>query len=83
MEYGTPLTAVSWFWYLGITLSSSEDNWPVVERNLQRAQGKWGGLAKMLVREVEDSITSEKFYVAVVQAVILFGSKTWVLKPQL
>ena len=79
--YGTPLMAVSLFRYLGQKLSSSFDNWPSVERNRQRVQGKWGRLAKILGREVTYRRKVGRFYVAVVQAVPLFGSKTWVLTP--
>ena len=77
--YGTLLTEVSLFWYLGRTLSSTDEDWPTVEWNLRRAQGKWVRLTKILGREGEDKITAGRFYVAVVQAVILFGSETWVL----
>ena len=83
LSYGTLLAAVSLFWYLGRMLSSSNDNWTAVEQNLQRAQGKWGRLAKILVREGADRETARRFYVAVMQAVLLFGSKTWVLTPRL
>ena len=36
---------------------------------------------KILVREGADKRTTGRFYVVVVQAVILFGSKAWVLPP--
>ena len=75
LEYGTPLTEESIFWYLVRTLSSSDDNFPAVERILQRARGKWGCLAKILGREGEDRRTTGRFYVAVVQAVLMFGSE--------
>ena len=39
----------------------------------------WGRLVKLLRREGADPIISAKFYDAVVQAVLLFGSETWVL----
>ena len=71
--YGTPPTAVSLFRNLGRTLSSSDNNWTAVERNLRRAQGKRGWLAKILGREGADMRTAGSFYVAVVQAVLLFG----------
>ena len=48
LAYGTPLMVVSSFPYLGLMLSSYDNNWPVVEQNLWRAQGKWGRLAKIL-----------------------------------
>ena len=43
LEYGTPLTAVYSFRYLGQTLLSTEDDWTVVERNLWRARGNGDG----------------------------------------
>ena len=43
----------------------------------------WGRLAKILGREGADKRTAKRFYVAVVQAVLLFGSETWVLTPRL
>ena len=46
LAYGTPLMAVLLFKYPGQNLLSSENYWPVVEHNLQRAQGKWGRLVK-------------------------------------
>ena len=47
-SYGKPLTAVSSFQYLERTLSSSNNDWPAVERNLQRVRGKRGRLEKIL-----------------------------------
>ena len=83
LESGTPLTVVSLFRYLVRTFLSSDDNWTLVERNLQRAQGKWGRLAKILGREGADRITSERFSVVVVQEVILFGIKACFMTSQL
>ena len=79
LAYGALLTAISSFRYLRQMLSSSKDDWPEVEKNLQRARGKWGRLVKILEREGADRIMVGRFYVSVVQAVLLFGSETWVL----
>ena len=79
--YGTPMTAVSSFWYLGRKLLSTDDDWPTVEWNLWRVQRKWGRQTKIFGREGADNKMAGRFYVAVVQAVLLFGSKTWVLSP--
>ena len=54
-----------------------------MKRNLGRARGKWGRLAKILVREGAGKRTMGRFYVEVVQVVLLFGSKTWVMTPRL
>ena len=83
LEYGTPMTSVSLFRYLGQTFPSTNNDCLAVERNLRRVQGKWGWLAKILGREAEDKRTTGRFYVTVVQAVLLFGSETWVLTPRL
>ena len=83
LEYVILLTAVYCFSYMGQMLLSSEDDWPAVERNLWRARVKWGRLAKILGREGEDSIKAGKLYMVVVQAMILFKSKTLVLTPWL
>ena len=37
----------------------------------------------MLIREVAYDWTLEKFYVAVIQEVLLYGSDTWVLTPRM
>ena len=79
--YGKPLTEVPSFNYLGQTSSSSNNYWPVVEQNIRREKGKWGQPVKILGRDGEDRRTAGRFYVAVVQAVILFGSETWVMNP--
>ena len=76
-EYGAPMTEVLLFKYLGRTLSSSDNYWPAVEQNLRKAWGTWGRLVKVLGREGVDRKTTGIFCVAVVQAVILFGSETW------
>ena len=61
------------------TFSSTDDNWMAVEQNLGRAWGKWGWLAKILGREGADKRMMGRFYVEVVQAVLLFGYDTWSL----
>ena len=81
--YGTPLTEVFSFLYLGQKKWSSEDDLPAVKQNLQRARGKWRQMVKILGRQGADRRTVGIFYVAVVQLVLLFGSETWILIPRL
>ena len=83
LVYETLLTEVPLFRYLRQTLSSSGDDLLVLEQNLHRAQGKWGQTPEILVRKRADKIIAGRFCVAVVKAVILFGSETWVLTPYL
>ena len=56
---------------------------PYMERNIRRAQGKWGRLAKILGRKGSDNTTMGRLYVVVEEAVLLFGSETRVLTPRL
>ena len=62
---------------------SGNNDWQAVEKNLQWAQVKWRQIVKLLGREVVDRRTEGRFYVAVVQAVLLFGLETWVVTPWL
>ena len=68
---------------LGAKCFPSNDNWTAAEQNLQRAQKIFVRLAKIFGREGSDRRTAGRFYVAVVQVVLLFGSETWVLTPWL
>ena len=83
MAYGKPLTEVPSFKFLGKKLLSFDGYWPAVEKNLRRARGKWGQLVKILGRGGLDRITVGRFYVALVQEVLLFEYNTWVLTPRL
>ena len=47
--------------------------------NLRRAQQKWALLTMVLGREGTDARTSGSIYVVVVQAVLMYGSDTWVM----
>ena len=42
------------FRYLGRIVTSTDDDWPEVARNLQKARATWGRLARILVREGAD-----------------------------
>ena len=46
-----------------------------------KARLKWSQLSLVLIREGEYAQTSGRIYVAVVQAVMLYGSETWVMTP--
>ena len=70
---------VDYFKYLGRVLHQTDKDCPEVLRNIRRERQVWGRLGKFPRREGADPIISEKFYCAVVQEVLLFGSETWVL----
>ena len=73
-EYGADnIKGVDVFKYLGRLLYRSDDNLLAVPRNIRKARQVWGRLGKFLQWEGADLSVSEKFYHAVVQAVLLFG----------
>ena len=54
-----------------------------VVENLRKAAQKFARMSSILVREGVDARTSGTFYKAVVQAVLLLISETWVMTPQI
>ena len=70
---------VDYFNYFEHVLHRSEEDWPAVLHNIGKERQFCGRLGRLLSREGADPIVSETFYQAVVQSVLLFGVKTWVL----
>ena len=70
---------VTTFLYLGLPLEQTDDDWPTMRQNIMHTRSVWGRLGTLLLREGEDTKVLEKFYRAVVQAIILYWSETWVL----
>ena len=81
--YGEPMEAVSEFRYLVRLLTATDDDWPAVSGNINKARRSWGWLARVLGREGADPKVSRTFYIAVTQAVLLLGSETWVLTARM
>ena len=81
--YGKRMQSVTEFRYLGRILTSTDDDWPAVARNLWKVRVTWGRLARILVREGADPKVSRSFYIAVTQQVLLFGAETWVLTKKM
>ena len=65
--YGRRVKSVKEFRYLGRILTSTDNDWPAVARNLQRARATWGRLTRILGREGADPKVSRNFYIAVTQ----------------
>ena len=67
------------FQYLGRTLDQTDDDWPEVIRNIMLARSVLGRLVTLLRYKGEDPRVSENVYRAVAQAILPYGSETWVL----
>jgi hypothetical protein len=80
---GVLLESVSNFIYLGRQLSSMDDDWPDIVKNLAKARRRWATISRVLIRDGATPRISSMFYKAVVQSVLLYGSETWVLSPKI
>ena len=52
-----------------------DDKWPVAVSNLSKSKNKWDRLSRVLGQEGAHARTLGAFYMAVVQAVLLFRLK--------
>ena len=58
---------------LGKMLSFDDSECPSVDRNLQRARNKWGQFYRLLGQDGDGTRITGRFYLVVVQSVMLFG----------
>ena len=72
--YGKLIESVTEFKYLGRILTATDNDWPAVVGNLGKARRSWECLSRVLGREGTDPKVSRAFYIAVTQAVLIFGS---------
>ena len=77
------MEAVSDFRHLGRLLTATDNDWLAVAGNIKKAWQSWGRLARLIGRKGADSKVSRAFYITVTQAVLLFGSETWVLTAKM
>ena len=70
---------VTSFRYLGRLISAVDNDCLVLVRNLALAKALWQRLMKILIREGAAPQVFAFFFKAVVQLVLFFGEKTWVV----
>ena len=75
------LGRVERFKYLGRVLSYDDSDTPAIRRNLKRARQVWGRISIVIAKESVPPPVAGVFYQAVVAAVLLYGSETWVVPP--
>ena len=67
------------FKYLGRLLAQDDDDIQAIRAQLRKARATWARVGQVLRAENVPPRVAAKFYRAVVQAVLLYGSKTRVL----
>ena len=72
--HGDMLERVEVFRYLGRLLSQNDDDIQAVRSQLRKARGTWARVGQVLRRENAPPRVSTKFYKAIVQSVLLYGS---------
>ncbi len=77
--HGDVLEQVEVFKYLGRLLAQDDDDIQAIRAQLRKARSTWARVGQVLRVENVPPRVAVKFYKAVVQAVLLYGSKTWVL----
>ena len=60
-------------------LSYDDRDTPTIRHNLKRARAAWGRLSAIIAKEEVPPPVAGMFYQAVVAAVLLYGSESWVI----
>jgi len=76
---GQSLENVDVFDYLGRPLQASDSDRAALTKNLTKARRVWGCLSNVLKAGQPRPKLMARFYLAIVQAVLLYGCETWVL----
>ena len=80
---GQPLESVLFFKYLGRLLTSQDDDFPALYKNLAKSRKRWGMVSRVLCQEGANPRAMAMFYKAVLQAVLFYGSETWVITDRM
>ncbi len=80
---GEVLERVNNYCYLGRTKATNNSDWLAMFRNLKKAKMKWGQICRPLIKTGVRMRMVGLFYKAIVQAILLYGSETWVITPDM
>ena len=76
---GLPIQRVQQFPYLGRIFTESDNDSVYIQENLSNARRRWNCVAKILKTEGANAKCMAKFYITIVQAVLLYGADSWVV----
>jgi hypothetical protein len=79
--YGDELEKVEVFKYLGWLLAYDDNNTQAMQGNMKEARKSWEQVSCILRAKNASPKVCGVFYIAIVQAVLLFGSEMWKLSP--
>ena len=81
--YNEELERVEIFKYLGRLMSYDDNDAPAIRAQLRKGRKVWQRFSKLLRQMKASPRVAGKFYKAVVQSVLLFGSETWNITPSM
>ena len=76
---GKPIETVKEFLYLGRWIFDSDDDTETINRQIKKTTYRWIRLSKILKRRDANPKIMGSFYQAIIQAVLLYGSESWVI----
>ena len=79
---GKEIERVRHFRYLGRILTEDDNDTPCIDFNLKKARGQWNSIAKILKREGANAKCMARFYITVVQSVLLYGADSWTVSKR-
>ena len=65
------------FKYLGRYFTEDGDDTKCIQENVKMARQQWNSIANILKREGADPASMSRFYLTVIQAVLLYGADSW------
>ena len=70
------------FKYLGRWFTDNDDDTHAIVENIKKARNQWNSLANILKREGANSVCMGRFYLTIVQAVLLYGADSWTINER-
>jgi hypothetical protein len=77
--HGDVLEHIEVFKYLGRMMAQNNDDIQAIRAQLRKARATWACVGQVLRSENASPSIAARFYQAIVQAILLYGSKTWVI----
>ena len=79
---GGEIERVAVFRYLGRLLAENDNNTECIRTQIKKARARWNAVARMLKRVGANVFIISRFYLAIVQAVLLYGADSWTVSAR-
>jgi hypothetical protein len=76
---GNVLEQVEVFKYLGHLISQDDDNIQAIRAQIRKARSSWARIGQVLWSKNVSPFVAARFYQAIIQAILLYGSESWVI----